>query len=97
MRFMSDDHFVILNHPVHEFTFCCIVQTMLTPQDLSFVGYTFKNFEAVQKLHDPLDRKRSTSPTRRSTDCALGPSLVHTSIKIDDDDLEGGLLSVRSQ
>ncbi|GAB2225168.1 hypothetical protein Droror1_Dr00005956 [Drosera rotundifolia] len=67
-------------------------KTMLTAQDLSFVGYTYKNFEAVKKLHDPLDRKRSTSPTQRSTDCTLGPSLVHTSITIDD--LDGGLLGV---
>jgi hypothetical protein len=26
-------------------------QTMLNPQDLSFVGYTYKNFDAVKGLH----------------------------------------------
>ncbi|GMH16533.1 hypothetical protein Nepgr_018374 [Nepenthes gracilis] len=29
-------------------------KTMLTPQDLSFVGYTYKNFDAVKMLHHPL-------------------------------------------
>lgn len=32
---------------------------MLSPQDLSFVGYTYKNFEAVKGLHHSFDKKRN--------------------------------------
>lgn len=30
------------------------LQMLLTPKDLSFVGYTYKNFEAVKGLRHPL-------------------------------------------
>uniref|UniRef100_A0A0D6R605 non-specific serine/threonine protein kinase n=2 Tax=Spermatophyta TaxID=58024 RepID=A0A0D6R605_ARACU len=40
---------------------------MLTPKDLNFVGYTYKNFDAVKALHLPaVDLKRNTSPKRPS-------------------------------
>lgn len=29
--------------------FCCNFQTLLTPEEYSFVGYTYKNFEAVKR------------------------------------------------
>ncbi|KAI6679685.1 hypothetical protein NL676_033566 [Syzygium grande] len=44
---------------------------MLTPKDLSFVGYTYKNFEALKGAYDLYvhsDTKRSSSPARSSTD-----------------------------
>ncbi|XP_044464545.1 serine/threonine-protein kinase 38-like isoform X1 [Mangifera indica] len=41
---------------------------LLTPEDLSFVGYTYKNFEAVKGLRHPLERRGSASPNRLSTD-----------------------------
>ncbi|GAB4837990.1 hypothetical protein Ancab_027516 [Ancistrocladus abbreviatus] len=67
-------------------------KTMLTPQDLSFVGYTYKNFEAVKKSHRHLDRKRSTSPNRSSTDCVFsGSSLVDCSAKSRDDEADGSI------
>ncbi|PKA59001.1 Serine/threonine-protein kinase [Apostasia shenzhenica] len=34
---------------------------LLTPKDLSFVGYTYKNFDAVKGLHQSKDMKRSVS------------------------------------
>ncbi|XP_030551915.1 serine/threonine-protein kinase tricornered-like isoform X2 [Rhodamnia argentea] len=46
-------------------------QMMLTPKDLSFVGYTYKNFEALKGAYDLYvhsDMKRSSSPARLSTD-----------------------------
>lgn len=47
---------------------------LLTPQDLSFVGYTYKNFDAVKGLHLPFDVKRSTSPKRPSIGSIFGDS-----------------------
>ncbi|KAJ8448807.1 hypothetical protein Cgig2_011428 [Carnegiea gigantea] len=40
---------------------------LLTPKDLNFVGYTYKNFDAVKGLHS-LDSKGSSSPKRPSLD-----------------------------
>uniref|UniRef100_A0A0A9D9T2 Uncharacterized protein n=1 Tax=Arundo donax TaxID=35708 RepID=A0A0A9D9T2_ARUDO len=39
---------------------------MLNSKDLSFVGYTYKNFEAVKGLHQSADLQRSSSLTRHS-------------------------------
>jgi len=40
---------------------------MLTAKDLNFVGYTYKNFDAVKGLHSSVvDLKRSVSPRRPS-------------------------------
>ncbi|XP_059274861.1 uncharacterized protein LOC132029603 isoform X1 [Lycium ferocissimum] len=36
----------------------------LTPKDLSFVGYTYKNFDAVKALRNSSDPTRDTSPRR---------------------------------
>ncbi|KAM0944763.1 putative protein kinase AGC-NDR family [Dioscorea sansibarensis] len=41
-------------------------KTLLTPTDLSFVGYTYKNFEAIKEM------KRSSSPNPASIDTLLG-------------------------
>lgn len=38
----------------------------LTSKDLSFIGYTYKNFEAVKRLPKSCDSKSSTSPDRLS-------------------------------
>ncbi|KQK07171.1 hypothetical protein BRADI_2g33530v3 [Brachypodium distachyon] len=38
---------------------------ILDSKDLSFVGYTFKNFEAVKGLHQPADLQRSSSFTNK--------------------------------
>jgi hypothetical protein len=34
-----------------------IMQMLLTPKDLSFVGYTYKNFDAVKGLHQSFGMK----------------------------------------
>ncbi|PSS01995.1 Serine/threonine-protein kinase [Actinidia chinensis var. chinensis] len=47
---------------------------LLTPQGLSFVGYTYKNFEAVKGLRHSSDKMRSKSPPRSSTDSILSDS-----------------------
>ncbi|ERN04869.1 hypothetical protein AMTR_s00146p00092580 [Amborella trichopoda] len=39
-------------------------KTLLTPKDLNFVGYTYKNFDAVKGLHPTVDVRRSASPKR---------------------------------
>ncbi|KAH7681926.1 Non-specific serine/threonine protein kinase protein [Dioscorea alata] len=41
-------------------------KTLLTPTDLSFVGYTYKNFEAIKEM------KRSGLPNPASTDTFMG-------------------------
>ncbi|KAJ8470930.1 hypothetical protein OPV22_025273 [Ensete ventricosum] len=48
---------------------------LLNPQDLSFVGYTYKNFDAVKGLKS-LDSKRSLSPKRPSIDSIFGDSVT---------------------
>ncbi|KAL7133212.1 hypothetical protein ABFS83_12G125300 [Erythranthe nasuta] len=42
------------------------------PKDLSFVGYTYRNFEAVKKRNN----KKSSSPERLSTDSTRSDSVV---------------------
>ncbi|KAL2545040.1 AGC kinase family protein [Forsythia ovata] len=44
----------------------------LNPKDLSFVGYTYKNFDAVKALLQSSDLTRSTSPSRPSIDSIVG-------------------------
>ncbi|KAH9802058.1 AGC kinase family protein [Citrus sinensis] len=53
-------------------------ETMLTPKDLSFVGYTYKNFEAVKGMHNRID-KRSTLPDRLSADYIQCDSTIDNS------------------
>lgn len=52
---------------------------LMTPKDLNFVGYTYKNFEAVKGLRYSFDKKKCTSPPRSSTDSILSDSGVHYS------------------
>ncbi|KAG5547135.1 hypothetical protein RHGRI_012977 [Rhododendron griersonianum] len=54
---------------------------LMTPKDLNFVGYTYKNFEAVKGLRYSFDRKKGTSPPRSSTDSILSDSGVDYSAK----------------
>ncbi|XP_012076976.1 serine/threonine-protein kinase CBK1 isoform X2 [Jatropha curcas] len=49
-------------------------KTLLSPQDLSFVGYTYRNFDAIKGLRHSFDLKRSSS--RSSTDSFLSDSAV---------------------
>ncbi|WOL14044.1 serine/threonine-protein kinase 38 [Canna indica] len=49
---------------------------LLNSQDLSFVGYTYKNFDAVKGLYKSLDTKRSMSPKRPSLDTIFGDSVM---------------------
>lgn len=44
--------YVCVSHIHHEFFW----QSNLTSQDLSFIGYTYKNFEAVKGLHQSLGK-----------------------------------------
>ncbi|KAH9763125.1 AGC kinase family protein [Citrus sinensis] len=53
-------------------------EMMLTPKDLSFVGYTYKNFEAVKGMHNRID-KRSTLPDRLSADYIQCDSTIDNS------------------
>ncbi|XP_024017183.1 serine/threonine-protein kinase 38-like isoform X1 [Morus notabilis] len=54
-------------------------KTMLTPKDLNFVGYTYKNFEAIKGLRHSFDPKRATEPNRSSTDSSNADSAVECS------------------
>ncbi|XP_016489243.1 uncharacterized protein LOC107809163 [Nicotiana tabacum] len=47
---------------------------LLTPKDLSFVGYTYKNFDAVKALRNSPDLTRDTSPRRPSIDSIFSDS-----------------------
>ncbi|KAH0649300.1 hypothetical protein KY285_034548 [Solanum tuberosum] len=48
----------------------------LTPKDLSFVGYTYKNFDAVKALRNSSDPTRDTSPRRPSIDSIFRNNFV---------------------
>nr|GMD11977.1 serine/threonine-protein kinase tricorner-like [Ipomoea batatas] len=54
----------------------------LSPESLNFVGYTYKNFEAVKGLRRSKE-KRGTSPDRLSTDSTQSESAVIFSSKAD--------------
>lgn len=57
-------------------------KTMMTPKDLNFVGYTYKNFEAIKGLHRSFDPNRAAAeaePNRSSTDSCLGDSAAEYS------------------
>ncbi|CAA0841909.1 AGC (cAMP-dependent- cGMP-dependent and protein kinase C) kinase family protein [Striga hermonthica] len=47
----------------------------LNPKDLSFVGYTYKNFDALKALRYSSDHTRSTSPSRPSINSIFGESV----------------------
>ncbi|XP_072985724.1 uncharacterized protein [Typha latifolia] len=49
---------------------------LLDAKDLSFVGYTYKNFDAVKGLQQSSDMKRNASPRRRSIDSIFGDSVI---------------------
>ncbi|KAK4760067.1 hypothetical protein SAY87_023198 [Trapa incisa] len=42
-------------------------KVLLTAEDISFVGYTYKNFDAVKKSHPPSGRKSSKPPMTPAT------------------------------
>ncbi|KAF5936370.1 hypothetical protein HYC85_027499 [Camellia sinensis] len=54
---------------------------LLTPKDLNFVGYTYKNFDAVKALRNSSDVMRSTSPKRPSIDSIFSDPMVDYSAK----------------
>ncbi|CAL5439627.1 unnamed protein product [Camellia sinensis] len=54
---------------------------LLTPKDLNFVGYTYKNFDAVKALRNSSDVVRSTSPKRPSIDSIFSDPMVDYSAK----------------
>lgn len=64
-------------------------KTLLTPKDLSFVGYTYKNFDAVKALRNSLDFT-STPPKQPTMDSIYADSKVdHTiSWKVEEPDLQ---------
>ncbi|KAK9142288.1 hypothetical protein Syun_011688 [Stephania yunnanensis] len=61
---------------------------LLTPTDLSFVGYTYKNFDAVKGLHQSFDMKTNTLPKHHSIDSCLSDSAVDYSMKTEREDTE---------
>ncbi|KAA8534813.1 hypothetical protein F0562_029745 [Nyssa sinensis] len=61
---------------------------LLTPKDLNFVGYTYKNFDAVKGLRHSFEITRSTSPPRSSLDSTLSDSGVDYSAKYTTDNAE---------
>ncbi|KAL0297196.1 UNVERIFIED_CONTAM: hypothetical protein Sradi_6771700 [Sesamum radiatum] len=53
----------------------------LTPKDLNFVGYTYKNFDAVKALRHSSDHTRGTSAGMPSGDSMSGdPGARQTSM-----------------
>ncbi|KAH9802064.1 AGC kinase family protein [Citrus sinensis] len=57
-------------------------ETMLTPKDLSFVGYTYKNFEAVKGMHNRIgdstidnSSESTTDNTKRQTHASSGDAM----------------------
>ncbi|KAG6481827.1 hypothetical protein ZIOFF_058448 [Zingiber officinale] len=56
-------------------------KAFLKPEDFSFVGYTYKNFDAVKGLHKCLDKRRSMSPRRPSLDTIFGNSVMDRATK----------------
>jgi hypothetical protein len=46
----------------------------ITPQNINFVGYTYRNFDAVRGSRHSLDIKGSVSPPRSSTDSTRSKS-----------------------
>ncbi|KAJ4950065.1 hypothetical protein NE237_026897 [Protea cynaroides] len=65
---------------------------LLTPKDLSFVGYTYKNFAAVKGLYHSLDLK-NTSPNRLPLNTALSDSVVDYSMKTTNEETETQMLT----
>ncbi|XP_031373768.1 serine/threonine-protein kinase 38-like isoform X2 [Punica granatum] len=69
---------------------------LLTPKDLSFVGYTYKNFDAVKGLHRSFDIERSMSQGRTSVSSVSsdpGPDCVS---KMNIEDSEAWMLESSS-
>lgn len=64
---------------------------LLEPKDLSFVGYTYKNFDAVKGLHD----LKSGSP-RRSIDSIFGDSKMESRMKQTSGDMDTDMHMVSS-
>jgi serine/threonine kinase 38 len=54
---------------------------MLNSKDLSFVGYTYKNFEAVKGLHQSAGLQRSSSLIRHSVDSTSDSTDMDSSIE----------------
>jgi len=48
----------------------------ITPQNINFVGYTYRNFDAVRGSRHSLDIKGSVSPPRSSTDSTRSDSAI---------------------
>ncbi|RLN29028.1 serine/threonine-protein kinase 38-like [Panicum miliaceum] len=59
---------------------------MLNSKDLSFVGYTYKNFEAVKGLHQSADLQRSSSFTRHSVGSPSDTADMDSSVEPDGTD-----------
>jgi serine/threonine kinase 38 len=59
---------------------------MLNSKDLSFVGYTYKNFEAVKGLHQSADLPRSSSFTRHSVGSPSDTADMDSSVEPDGTD-----------
>ncbi|KAK4599016.1 hypothetical protein RGQ29_009200 [Quercus rubra] len=66
---------------------------LLTPKDLSFVGYTYKNFDAVKGLNQTFDLKRSMSPKRPSIDSIFSNSRTDYTTKQTAEDTEVQMLA----
>lgn len=56
-----------------------IRKKLLTPQDLSFVGYTYKNFAAVKEMMRQANEAGSLSPKRSSIDSTHSDSAINYS------------------
>ncbi|KAJ7955922.1 Serine/threonine-protein kinase [Quillaja saponaria] len=70
---------------------------LLTQQDLSFVGYTYKNFDAVKRMHHSFHANRSTSPSRSSTDSSHSDSAVDYTARYSTDNPKTSSENVLSQ
>ncbi|XP_022754680.1 serine/threonine-protein kinase tricorner-like isoform X3 [Durio zibethinus] len=68
------------------------IKMLLTPKDLSFVGYTYKNFDAVKGLHHSFDFK-NPSMEQLSDDSIYSDSGLSYSIKLSAEETEVQMLT----
>ncbi|XP_020097447.1 serine/threonine-protein kinase 38 [Ananas comosus] len=66
---------------------------LLNAKDLSFVGYTYKNFDAIKGRHQSFDMKRSASPRRPSIDSIFADSALDSSRRSSEGDADTHMVS----
>nr|CAB3464151.1 unnamed protein product [Digitaria exilis] len=72
-----------VNDELDTLNFMKFEEMMLNSKDLSFVGYTYKNFEAVKSLHQSADLQRSSSFTKLSAGSSSDTADMDSSMEPD--------------